>query len=444
MSPGAAGYADPWPPVTPSAMYTDIRDTIGYTREFADDMRTELSRGIENLEDVILNYVPNIKDIDTTIPPIDGPSFPSKPGFSPLDLDNNWPDELPLPPEFMDYGEMDFAFVAPTPPSEIDGNFNFDQSEYTSEMWYALFSKVHDDILNGGTGLTDLVHAAIVAREQETRRLNQDRETQKLVSSVGSKGFDLPSGQIASLMVDITKEIINKDQDSLNNITIKDFELAQQNTQFAVTTGADLEKMLRATFQSAEALGLDAAKATKEYLIRVYDANVKLYLAKWEGTKVKLEALVSKIEGISSYNDGLVKVFLGRAQVYESQISAITVKNKGMVDVRAGEISLYSTEIDVISKEYSVLLEEAKFVMEGMRLEVLSEIEKEKITLSAYTDKAKLAETVAEAVSNISAQSIASALGAINTSMGHSYSGSENRSESFSNSESHSFEEEGA
>ena len=91
------------------------------------------------------------------------------------------------------------------------------------------------------------------------------------------------------------------------------------------------------------------------------------------------------------------------------------------------------------------MVEEMKTSLEKVKLEIDYQVEQSKLNLEAYTQKALLAEKVAETISNISAQAIASALGAINTSMSHGYHGGETLSEHFGHSdsigESHSYQE---
>ena len=431
--------------VETSSMRDEITDTIVYTREYADQMRETLTDGINNLNDVIGTYDPKIGSVDVNLPALDPPSFPDKPTFPPRDLDTNWPANIPTEPTYKDYGNIDFEFVAPTPPDEIDGNFSWSPDDYTSDMWAALFAKVNGDIINGGTGLTDSVHAVIVAREKETRRANQDNEYQNALDGVGSRGFDLPSGQIAALQRDIATEIISKDQDSLNNITIKDFDLATENTRFAITTGVELEKVLRSTFEEAQKRSFESAKAAKDFLVTVYNANIQAYIAQYEGVKIRLDSLKTKVDAISEYNKGITEVYLGKASVYESQIKAITEKNKGMVDARKGEVEVYSTEVQAVSTEYMALVEDLKVRLESSRLEIDTTVKESELNLQAYTDKASLTERVAEAVSNISAQAIASALGAINTSLGNTYHASGGVTEHWSHgetlNESHNFED---
>ena len=241
-------------------------------------------------------------------------------------------------------------------------------------------------------------------------------------------------------------EVLQRDQDALNNITAKDFDIAAEREKFFIGSGADLEKMVRGTFDAAEDRGLDAAKAAKEYVARFFSENVKLFVAKWDGVKARLEALKAKIEAIAARNDSETKMFLGRAQVLESKIKSITEKNRGKVDVRKGEGEIYGIEVGAVRDEYIALVEEVKTNQAAVKIEIDRELKIEELKLTAFSDKTKIAEAVAIGIANIGSQGVASALGAINTSLSNGYSGHESRGESWGFDagirESHNFDEE--
>lgn len=414
--------------------------------DYADKYSTQLDNAIDTINEVVGTFDPNYTIPDIISTDIDGPSFPEKPAFPPLSLDDGWPETFPFPDELEPYGSLDFTYVSPVAPAEIDGNFSWTDEDYSSVMWSSLFNKVHNDILNGGNGLTSAVYSAIVARERETRRTNQDREYRRGLNAVGASGFNLASGQIASFERTVTTEMISKDQDALNNIIVKDFDIAVENTRFAITTGTDLERMLRATFETAQQRGLEAAKATKEYLIAVYEANVRKYLADWEGVKLDLEALKMKVDAISSKNESIQKIFIGRADVYETQIRAISAKNDSIIGARQGEIDTYKSEVDAVSVEYNALIEETRLKLDANKTEVLAAIEEAKVDIQAYTSKTSLARDVSGDIANISAQALASALGGIRASIGNTFTASRQISEAWRHAETireaHDFQEE--
>jgi len=405
----------------------EILDIIAYTREYADEMRGTLGTAVENLSAIVSTYDPGIDDIDSTIPSIDGPSFPPRPSFLPLELDNSWPSGYVPEPVFQEFGLLDFDFVTPTLPEEVSSNLNFVQKNYTSEMWQTLFSEVHGRVLNGSYGITDAVHSAMVSQEQEARRRNQNRSFREGLAAVGASGFNLPGGHQAAFMSEFGAEVLFADQSALNNITIKCFEIANENQKFYATAAIDLEKILRATFDEAEKISLEAAKAASDYLSRFYAENIKLYLAKWDGIRFKMESLKIKVDSIVSKNDNETKIFIARAQLIESRVKAVSEKNQNIIDVRTGEIQIYSTEISAVKEEYVALIEEVKVHQEAIKMEIEQAVAIEQMKLSAFESKTKLAEAVAMGVANIASQGVASALGAINTQLTNTYSGSEQK-----------------
>ncbi len=309
-------------PPKKNAVYLDdlsdeIVGVIEYSRQFADEMRITLTNSITELCDLVDDYQPEILDIDTDIPDLDRPSFPSPP---------------------------------------ILGN-------YSSVIFDLLAAKICDDLINGGNGLSASVYRAMLERERESRRTNQDREYSNAIDAAGANGFNLPSGQIAAIQVTLGKEIMAKDQDALNNLAIKDADMATENTKFAVTMGIELEKILRSAWDGTEDRKIDLHKTITGGVAAEYDALSKWLLTKLNAIKIEME---------------------------------IAIKN--------GDLGLAS-----------------------------------------YNSAVLLASKTAETIANIASQSVASSLGAINTSISNSYSGSESKSESFSHGESliesHSYEE---
>lgn len=404
-----------------------IVNMISYVREYANTQMTALDDALDSLSGAIGTYNPQIPYIDTSIPAISGPSFPSRPAFAELGLDENWPDGVIPDPVLREYGLLDFEYVAPEPPQEVDGSFSFSPSTYTSDMWQALFFQVHSALLSGDYGLSAPVHSALLAREREARRLNQDREYRSGLSVVGSMGWNLPGGHGAAFLAEFQGEALRQDQDALNNITVKDFDIANDWRKTTLTAGVDIEKLLRDAFNKAEVISLDAAKATKEYLARFYAENVKLYVAKWEGVKLRLEAIKTKVEAIASLNDSETKVYISRAQALESKVKAISEKNRGKIEVRKGEIEVYATEVGAVRDEFLALVEEVKVNQEATKSQIDRELRLEELKLTAFSDKAKMAQQFALGVSQIHSQGVASALGAIHTSISNGYSASDSR-----------------
>lgn len=299
-------------------MHDQIDSTIAYTRAYANEMRTTLTVALEDLAAQVGTYDPSISDIDTTVDSLDLPVFPAAPN-------------LPV----------------------FDDTCIFDQ----------LLTKVCEGIRDGGTGLSPVAYNAIISREQEARRNNQEEVYRTGLDAIGTDGFDLPSGQVASFERDIAREKLSKDQDSLNNTLVKDFDVANNNTQFMIDAGIRIEKMVRDSWDSAA----------------------------------------------------------GRV------------------------VDIYKAETDGIASQYQSLVSWMKSEVDRLKIEADIAIEDGRLGLAAYDSAVKLATSVSEAIANIAAQSIASALGAINTTLSNQYSGSESRRENWGHNdslrESHNYQE---
>jgi hypothetical protein len=417
-----------------------------YAKNLAGEMQKELQDSIEDLKDVLDAYSPTTPDIETNLPDIEGPAFPPPLVLEDLVLNDRWPTDYPATPNLLDYGDLDFSFLEPIPPDEIDLSFDWQEGEYTSEIWNALFTRVYNEIVSGHHGLTQEVYDAVLAHEREARRINQDREYRKALDSVGSKGFNLPGGMVAGLQAELFRERAKLDQDALNSLMIKDFDVAVDMTKFYLSLGLDMEKLLRAAFDAAQNRGLAATKAAKEFIVKAYSENVKLYLAKWDGIKAKLEALKIKVSAITEHNTGLLDAFDKHWSGIETQVKAIASENTSKIAVQDSQIRNQALKVDTIAKQWTSILQKATAELAQIKLEIDTTLALANIELEAYDKQANLAERITEAIAKISAQAMASALGTINTSVSESHSVTAARSESWghseSASESHAYEEE--
>ena len=417
-----------------------------YAKNLADQMLNLMLASIDDMQSVLENYSPSDIDIDTDIPVAEGPNYPSPLSLGPVNLDNSWPTDYPTVPILRPYGVLDFSFLKPTPPDDIDSNFSWLGTEYSSELYVALFDRVIDNVRNGGYGLTEAVYTSIINMAQEAKRISQDRLYREALDSVGESGFNLGSGILGGLQAETFRELAKLDQDYINNTTIKNFDMATENTKFFTTTGVELEKLLRLAYESSEDRSLEVAKFAKDVTIRVYSELVKSYIAKWGGVKINLEAFLGKIEAITAYNNGQISVFEGAWQGVNTQVTAIASKNEAILSDRKNQVDIYKVEVDAVSAQWSTSIANANLKLEGVKLDAQIAIEEAKTNLDAYIGQAELGRNIADSISKIAAQAMASALGIIHTSLSSSYSGSEAITESWSHgegiTESHSYSEE--
>jgi len=409
-------------------MSATIESNVQKTWTMVDSIYAQLNTSLLNLAEVVGEYQSKLEDIDTEFMTIDGPQFPERPDFAKLVLDSAYPDGYIPEPINYDYGNLDFNIVVPTPPNEVDEGFTWVEGEYTSENWQSLFSLVQTHMISGNYGLSEDAQSALVAMEQETRRRNQEREYLSGLAAVGAAGFNMPGGHISAFISEFQNEVLSKDQDALNNITAKSFDIANDREKFFVGTALDAEKMLRDFFDKVQTRSLAAAQAAKEYVWKFFSENIKLFLGKYEGEKIRLESFKIKVDAISAANKSETDKFLGKAQVLEAKIRAITEKNRGLVDARKGEIETYAVEVEAVKSEYLALVEEVKIHHEALSKQIDKEIAIENVNLTAYVERTKLLSNIGINVSNVLSQGLASTIGAMNWTLSNSYSGSESKS----------------
>ena len=434
VTPTYVSIGSPW-----DAIEERIDEVTAYARDWANT----LADTIEDLQGQVEQYEPDFEDVDDNIPEISSPVFPERPDIS-VDLNDEWPDTTIPEPSLKDV-DVDLTINEPTAPGDIDPDFNYTPGVYQSCLAGELCSKIKDELVNGGNGLSDLVYGLIIDRNREARRQAGDRALRMAVNTVGARGFNLPGGMAAAVSMEAQKEIHAKDIDAVNAVTIKDFEIADANSRFIKDLSLKVEQYYRQAFDSEETRLFEIARETKNTIIAIYEQNVKKYLAMWDGEKAKLEAKKAQVDAIISENEGQIKVFVGRADVLKSKIMAISEENKSKTEVAKAQASVYESEVRAISVEYDALIKEVDAALRKYQTQIQAVVSREDLKLKGFTSAAELTAQISTSIAQIAAQSVASALGAINTSMSYGYHGSTSASASTSVSnslsEGHSYEE---
>ncbi|RLB91923.1 MAG: hypothetical protein DRH10_00700 [Deltaproteobacteria bacterium] len=435
LTPHSVFVGSPW---------SKISERIDEVQAYAEDWTRTLEQAILDLTQGIEAYTPNLPNIRPNIPGMPNREFPIRPDLI-TDFNDDWPDTNLPDPSLRDV-TPDTTLEPHTPPDPVDPGFSYTPGAYQSCLLETLCEKIKDSLLNGGTGLSDLVYALIVDRNREARRAVEERSRQRAMDAVGAKGLKLPGGMAAAVILEHENEILAKGLDAVSSTTIKDFELADENTRFSKELALKLEEVQSKTYQTNEDRLFNIAKTAKEMILASFEQNVKLFLAEKEGDKTKLEAAKIQIETATSYNDGQMKIFLGRGELINSRISAIASENQAKTDQNKGTVAIYETETKAVATEVASLLEEIKVALARYKTEVDVAISTEELNLKAFTSAAELGAQISTSIANIAAQSVASALGAVNTSMSFGYSGSNssNATQSISNAlgESHPYSEE--
>lgn len=148
-----------------------------------------------------------------------------------------------------------------------------------SEQWLI-------DTISTGRYVPASVENAIWNRARDREVQDAQRAEQSMIDAAAARGFDLPPGALSANIAANQTELAKKLATLERDIAIKDFDIANENTKFAVQQAASLrvsfvgalaDFIRLATQQPGQAL--DYAKTVLAAKTGLYDAAVRLYTA---------------------------------------------------------------------------------------------------------------------------------------------------------------------
>lgn len=312
------------------------------------------------------NFISNTPDkppIDYGSGPGDGPTLSSIkiPGKPPLKL----PDEITIdditvpPPPPIDIAKFDAEAPNLKDQAEnIPAPFVFTEDAYNSDIRVALFNKILEDIINGGTGLDATVEQEIWDRFLARQIAENDRLYQEVQDQFTATGFGLPTGAYAARLLQVSSEISLKNDQANREITIAQAELAQKNTQFTVEQAGILEKMLVDFFNAQQNRSLQAQQALAANAIEIYNAQVNKQNLLLEEYKTEAQVFESKI-----------RAELAAIEVYRAEVEGV----KATVEVQQARVNLYNSQVAAVElflKIYQTEMESAKIQTEIQNLQL--------------------------------------------------------------------------
>jgi len=419
--------------------------TIG----LAESMQVKVDAYLQAMDDLSAEFeLPDGWDdalSDVVLDPLPSYDFGQAPSFGDLDLPDDWPDTFPILSALKPVPEVDLSIDEPIAPDEISPSISHIDATYTSGMWLALYNKVLNEIEAGSTGLEPAVEQAIYDRAKERQRKENEAQYNKLMDAIATTGFDMPPGAVVGVQQTMAEEILRQAVDINEKIFIAQGDLAQKNTHFMVDKGVTLEGLLREFHNNRENRMLEAEKATGALVVQVYEANVKAYMSRWEGQKLKIEAGISQIDAVLKENQFLIEGFKAEMEGAVAQIDATAKQTDAMVEGYKGQVAGYTAQVGATATWYKALSEQQKNQLGVAEIELRKAIAAIDSEVKGYVSYNDLKRQLITDMANIASQSVASALNAVNASASLGYSGSESVGESWNHSDSigetHSFDE---
>lgn len=275
----------------------------------------------------------------------------------------DWVDRLSVLP-------ADLNLAAPTPYSPAD------RTQYSSALLAAVAAQIQAR-LNGGTGLSSAVEAAIWdrARTREDSIVQTNLDT--VVRNVEARGFALPTGAFHAQLREAQRQGLAKSSELSRDVAIKQAELEQTNAKHAIEQGIALEARLIEYSNNVEQRTFEAARYAAQNAIEIYNAQVAQY-----------RAMLERYTSYASVYRSLVEGERARVDAYKAEVDAERSKvdvNRGLIDQQRAQIEARNSEVELYKSQ-----------LQGVQ--TLLSVDKLKLEAFAERVKAYVAELNAETV----------------------------------------------
>jgi hypothetical protein len=422
--------------INSTGAYTLVNERFDTVTEDADAMLVTLQQYMDNLNSIIAPLViPNVTYNSQNIPNLAG-NIPSPPVMA-AGLDLVFPDFSAVLGALASIPTVDLSDIDPADlPTTITDSLSWVASSYDTTLFTPLLTRIINDLQTGATGLSATVEQEIFNRARARQTIEFNKTQTEIEDYFAVRGFDLPPGAMAGRLQEQASEQARNLLDLNGKIMIEQAELTQKNSQFILGLAKDLEAVLRDFYNKTNDRSLDYAKALAVNAIAIYAENIKGYIAKAETDKIYIEVQIENLKATVEYNKGVILAFTGEVEAYTAEINGKASKNKAITDVYSAQVDGYESQSRAVTEQQKGLVAEWELRVKNADSDMQAQLGEIDAQVKAYGSEYGLRERVAESLTNVSAQALASMYGAVNASAGISNSYNAGESESWSHSES--------
>lgn len=222
-----------------------------------------------------------------------------------------------------------------------------------------------DKVNGGGVGIPVNIENAILARESARSGLEFTRAIDTAIDTIGKRGFTIPPGAMLAALQQSRMTMGDAQVKASTDVAIKNLELEQQNFQFMLKLGEQLEeKCLDIITQyltlalKIDELSIQSAKEIVTTYLGAYNIQVMVYKAMMDGYLADVQVFKAKIDALDA-----------QVRLYEAEIKAEMAKvemNKAYVEVLQ---AIAQTNM-AIAQAYKYQIEAAMAPLEIAKLQV--------------------------------------------------------------------------
>lgn len=334
-----------------------------------------------------------------------------------------------------------YTLIAPT------DELSYDEPVYQSDLQDALKAALEDFIKNGGTGLGSDVEAALWTRLRARQAILNERTYNEAEEYFASRGYTIPPGALGGRLTEALAEQTRADALLNDEITIKQAELARAQSEFTMQAAINLEGQDKEKFNAMANRTLEAAKATIQVILDLYNTKVQGYIAEMQGAKIETDIEKVRVDAKVAANKSVIDEYNANVEKYKTQVQ----QELGIVELIAKvygfKIAGYEADAKVAAVELDAQIKVYQGNIEQANNQTILTLKEAELTVQSYLGALQLTSDSLKASGNISAQIAASALSAVNASaslsMGYARNSSESESvsDSTSKSEIHYYDE---
>lgn len=190
----------------------------------------------------------------------------------------------------------EFTSVRPQiQPFDLGETGNFTPQEYVSALLDKVTARV-STWMDGQEALPLAIRRALLDRGRQQVVLESQAQIEQVYDEFGTRGFTLPTGQLAAQVEGVRQAAQNRVADFNRETTIKEFDEALANMRLAVQSGIQLEGVTINLHVEEQRLLLQSAIYLRDTSVAVLNARIAQFNAEMQGYGIDAQVLESKIK----------------------------------------------------------------------------------------------------------------------------------------------------
>jgi len=257
--------------------------------------------------------------------------------------------------------------------------------QYDATLLNPLKAKLLYDLQNGGYGIEPADEIALFNRAR-------DREVEAMMSRVAdagramaARGFPLPPGELSIHIDRAYQEMQDKVSDASRDITLQRSKLFVENRQFTITQIRELEQITMNYWNAVQERSYNAARATAEFSIAVYNALLAKFRVRFDFAKMQSSVNLEIAQAEAEKARALLEQYRGQIAAYEANLRAVIEPFQLQVTNYQAQVAGYEANVRALVDPARMKIDLYRADVEANRIEIERAVASDDIQLKAYS-----------------------------------------------------------